>query len=51
MNKKDKLLRLQEDLRNGLTLEEALQKHGISFKDAVTQMPRPLTDKAWSKRK
>ena len=33
----------------GLTLEEALTKHQISFKDAVTQMPRPLTDKAWSK--
>ena len=48
---KNKLLELQKDLRNGLTLEEALQKHQISFKDAVTQMPRPLTDKAWSKRK
>ena len=48
---KNKLLELQKDLRNGLTLEEALQKHQISFKEAVTQMPRPLTDKAWSKRK
>ena len=48
---KNKLLELQKDLRNGLTLEEALQKHQISFKDAVTMMPRPLTDKAWSKRK
>ena len=48
---KNKLLELQKDLKDGLTLEEALQKHQISFKDAVTQMPRPLTDKAWSKRK
>ena len=48
---KNKLLELQKDLRNGLTLEEALTKHQISFKDAVTKMPRPLTDKAWSKRK
>lgn len=48
---KNKLLELQKDLRNGLTLEEALNKHQITFKDAVTQMPRPLTDKAWSKRK
>ena len=51
MVKKYKLEALQEDLRNGLTLEEALTKHQISFKEAVTQMPRPLTDKAWSKRK
>ena len=48
---KNKLLELQKDLKDGLTLEEALTKHQISFKDAVTQMPRPLTDKAWSKRK
>ena len=49
--KKSKLLKLQKDLRNGLTLEEALTKHQISFKDAVTQMPKPLTPKQWSKRK
>ena len=51
MVKRYKLEALQEDLRNGLTLEEALTKHQISFKDAVTQMPKPLTPKQWSKRK
>ena len=51
MVKRYKLEALQEDLRNGLTLEEALLKHGLTFKEAVTEMPRPLTDKAWSKRK
>ena len=49
--KKSKLLRLQEDLRTGMSLEEALMKHNLTFKEAVTQMPKPLTPKQWSKRK
>ena len=30
----------QEDLRKGLSLEEALKKYGISFKRAMELMPR-----------
>ena len=40
-----KLLKLQEDLRNGMGLEEALIKHGLTFREAVIHMPRPLTKK------
>ena len=29
------LLEFQDDLRNGLTLDEALRKHGLTFKEAV----------------
>ena len=45
MIKKTKLLLFQEDLRNGMTIEDALQKHGMSFQYAVENMPRPLTKK------
>ena len=45
MVKKYKLEAFQEDLRNGLTLEEALLKHGLTFKEAVTEMPRPQPQK------
>ena len=51
MVKRYKLEALQEDLRNGLTLEEALLKHGLTFKEAVTEMPRPMPQKRRSKRK
>lgn len=30
----------QEDLKNGLSIEEALKKYNISFRDAVSSMPR-----------
>ena len=45
MVKRYKLEALQEDLRTNMSLEEALQKHQISFHDAVTQMPRPQPQK------
>ena len=45
MIKKTKLLKFQEDLRNGMTIEDALIKHELTFKDAVIHMPRPLTKK------
>ena len=51
MVKKYKLEAFQEDLRNGLTLEEALLKHNLTFKEAVTEMPRPMPQKRRSKRK
>ena len=50
MVKRYKLEAFQEDLRNGLTLEEALLKHNLTFKEAVTEMPRPQPTKR-SKRK
>ena len=46
MVKRYKLEAFQEDLRNGLTLEEALQKHSLSFKEAVIHMPRPQPKKS-----
>ena len=51
MVKKYKLEAFQEDLRNGLTLEEALLKHNLTFKEAVTEMPRTLPKKQRGKRK
>ena len=51
MVKKYKLEAFQEDLRNGLTLEEALLKHNLTFKEAVTEMPRPIPKKQRGKRK
>ena len=45
MVKRYKLEAFQEDLRNGLTLEEALLKHGLTFKEAVTEMPKPKRSK------
>lgn len=32
----------QADLRNGMTLEKALDKHNLTFKDAVEMCPRPM---------
>ena len=40
-----KLKNLQKDLREGLTLEEALLKNGLTFKEAVIHMPRPQPKK------
>ena len=51
MVKRYKLEAFQEDLRNGLTLEEALLKHNLTFKEAVTEMPRPIPKKRRSKQK
>lgn len=45
MVKRYKLEALQEDLRTSMSLEEALQKHGLSFKEAVIHMPRPQPPK------
>ena len=50
MVKRYKLEALQDDLRTNMSLEEALQKHQISFHDAVTLMPRPQPPKKKSKR-
>ena len=30
----------QQDLKNGMSLNEALQKHGLTFKEAVQNIPR-----------
>ena len=47
MKKKAKLYAFQSDLQNGMTIEEALQKHELTFREAVEQMPRPkLHDKS-----
>lgn len=32
----------QQDLRDGMTISDALQKHQVTFKEAVDSMPRPL---------
>ena len=45
MVKRYKLEALRDDLRTNMSLEEALQKHQISFHDAVTLMPRPQYSK------
>ena len=45
MVKRYKLEALRDDLRTSMSLEEALQKHQISFHDAVTLMPRPQPQK------
>ena len=34
--------KFQEDLRNGMSLEEALKKHNISFKEAWDKCPKPM---------
>ena len=44
--KRYQLEALQDDLRTNMSLEEALQKHQISFHDAVTLMPRPQPKKS-----
>ena len=51
MIKKAKLLRFQKDLQSGMTLEEALQKHELTFQYAVENMPRPLTKPKRKRRK
>ena len=35
--------KFQQDLRNGMTLEAALIKHNLSFKEAVEFCPRPMS--------
>ena len=35
-----KLLHFQKDLRDGLTIEEALQKYGYTFKYVCDNLPR-----------
>ena len=45
MIKKDKLLRFQQDLKDGMTIEDALRKHGMSFQYVCENMPRQLTKK------
>lgn len=37
--------RFQQDLRNGMTISDALQKHQVTFKEAVDSMPRPMSNK------
>ena len=46
MVKRYKLEALQDDLKNGLTLQEALLKHNLTFKEAVIHMPRPQPKKS-----
>ena len=33
----------QQDLRDGMTISDALQKHQVTFKEAVDSMPRPMS--------
>ena len=49
--KRYQLEALRDDLRTNMSLEEALQKHQISFYDAVTLMPRPQPKKSKRGRK
>ena len=41
---KKRFKRLQDDLRAGMTIEDALHKHNMSFKEAFDGMPKPLTN-------
>ena len=34
----------QQDLRDGMTISDALIKHQVTFKEAVDSMPRPVTN-------
>lgn len=42
--------KFQEDLRNGMTLEDALTKHNLTFKEAVEFVHKPITKKAKNRR-
>ena len=35
--------KFQQDLRDGMTLESALQKYNLTFKEAVDFCPRPMS--------
>ena len=37
-NMTDKLKLFQEDLRNGMSIHDALQKHGLTFKETVDSL-------------
>ena len=43
MIKKAKLLLFQQDLKDGMSIEEALKKHELTFQYACENMPRQLT--------
>ena len=38
-----KLLHFQKDLKAGLTIDEALQKHELTFKYVMDNLPRPYS--------
>lgn len=50
MSKKAKLLLFQQDLKDGMSIEEALKKHELTFKYACDNMPRTLTKKKKGKK-
>lgn len=37
---KEEIQRFQDDLKNGLSIEQALRKYNISFREAIDSMPR-----------
>ena len=39
---KKRFKRLQNDLKAGMSIEDALTKHGMTFKEAFDGMPKPL---------
>ena len=46
-----KLEAFQEDLRNGLTIEEALRKHELTFRYVCENLPRAYRKKQRRRRK
>ena len=42
--------KFQEDLRNGMGLEDALIKHNLSFREAVEYCPKPICHKTRTKK-
>ena len=39
------LTSFQQDLKNGMTIHDALCKHGLTFRQAVLGVSRPITEK------
>ena len=39
------LTSFQQDLKNGMTIHDALCKHGLTFRQAVLGVSRPMTEK------
>ena len=50
MIKEKTLLRFQKDLQNGMSIEDALEKHQLSFKYVCDNLPRAMRGKKRRKR-
>lgn len=37
------MIQFQQDLKNGMTLEKALQKHNLTLQEAIEFSPKPIT--------